>query len=429
MPSTHRRGLRTTQTVNPQDLLPDVDEILRRADPTLSQLSTLLEHLPAGKPPRAKRIDVRQYRSFDPLDRVTAVVVGTAADNEQRFARLTIQQRSLIATTPTEMLYQPGDRLALDSGQVVEVVVTPTDRMPGLPNLSANLIGNATQLTDPGNIIVRNIQPIPFNPNWTGGWILFMGHPIYEGQPVESDSWQRDVVYDYNYVETIERVMECTEDETNFIIQRGSAKDMQFQKEETLREIKQDVEIAYMFGERSFDMTVPGQPKYHMRGLINSIQTNVMVYNPYAANLNFEQLIRSWMTNQVFRVCPNGLEKFVFIGERLSDAFTAVFDNLRRIDIGGGKSRDIGGVRITTYEFNGRTIHCVVYRHFRVETPWSWWAVAVDLPNLERRVRKNFAIRNATLPNERIIRYAVEWQGTLACHLEETHALLRTAIP
>lgn len=427
MPSTHRLGLRTTQTVNPQDILPDIDEVLRRADPTLSQLETILDHLPSGKPPKAKRVDVRQYMSFDPLDQVIAVVPGTAANNEQRFARLTMAQRSLIATTATNMIYQPGDKLVLDSGQVVEVVATPTLVLSGLPNLSAALVGAATgQNPPPGDIIVRCVQPVPFNASWTGGWAQFLGHTLYEGEPVQQYPWQRDVIYDFNYVETIERVMECTEDETEFITLRGSAKDMQFQREEMLHEIKQDVELLYMFGRRSFDMTVPAQPKLHMGGVLDFVRTNVSVYNPNAPNINFEQLIRTWMTNQVFRVCPNGMRKMVFVGERLSDAFMATFDSLRRVDAGKQAIKNVGGVSVTSYEFNGRTIDLVTYRHFRIQTPWSWWALALNIPSLETRIKKKYVVRDATLPTQRVYRYAVEWQGTLACHLEETHALLRT---
>jgi hypothetical protein len=427
MPSTHRLGLRTTQTVNPQDTLPDIDEILRRADPTLSQLETILDHLPGGKPPKAKRIDVRQYMSFDPLDRVTNVVVGTAANNEQRFARLEVQQRSLLATTAVNMIYQPGDKLVLDNGQVVEVVATPVGQLTGLPQLSAALTGTtAGGNPPPGWVIVRVVQPVAFNPNWTGGWIQFLGHTIYEGEPVQSKPWQRDVIYDYNYVEHIERVMECTEDETEFITLRGSAKDMQFQREETLHEIKQDVELLYMFGKRSFDMTIPDQPKLHMGGVLDFITTNVMVYNPNNPNLNFEQLVRTWMTNCLFRVCPNGMRKTVFVGERLSDAFMQVFDNLRRIQADKQAVKNVGGVSVTTYEFNGRIIDLVTYRHFRVETPWSWWAVGLNIPSLETRIKKKYQIRDATLPNERVYRYAVEWQGSLAVHLRDSHALLRT---
>lgn len=427
--TTHRLGLRTTQTVNPQDLLPDVDEVLRRSDPTLSQLSTLLDKLPSGKKPRTKRIDVRQYRSRDALDQVTAVTLGTSGNSELRYARLTVAQRSNLATTPTNMIYQPGDRLFLiDINQAVEVVATPTQTLSGFnATLSAALVGNGTQNPNPGNIIVRNIQPVAINQNYTGGWMQFGGYAIYEGQPVSNQAVQRDVVYDYNFVEHVEKVMKCTEDETEFIIQRGNAKDMQFQREETLIEIKEDVEKAYMFGKRAFDQTVAAQPKHHMGGILDFIKTNQMVYNPAAANLNYEQLIRTWMTNQVFRWCPNGMRKLVLVGERLSDAFLATFDSYRRKDISGGKKTTVSGVDFTTYEFGGRTIDLVTYRHFRVETPSAWWAVALDLPNLETRIHTNYRIKDATLPNERVLTYAVDWIGSLAVHLEETHSWLRTA--
>jgi hypothetical protein len=181
-----------------------------------------------------------------------------------------------------------------------------------------------------------------------------------------------------------------------------------------------------MFGKRSFDMTIPDQPKLHMGGVLDFITTNVMVYNPNNPNLNFEQLIRTWMTNCLFRVCPNGMRKTVFVGERLSDAFMQVFDNLRRIMADKQAVKNVGGVSVTTYEFNGRIIDLVTYRHFRVETPWSWWAVGLNIPSLETRIKKKYQIRDATLPNERVYRYAVEWQGSLAVHLRDSHALLRT---
>lgn len=428
--STTRLGTRTTQNHNPQDLLPDVDEMLRRVDPTLLQFTTLLDKMPKGKKPRTNRIDCREYRPFDYLDQITGMTVGISGNNETRFANITVAQRSLIATTPTDMIYQPGDRLVIvETGQVVEVMATPTENLSGLPSFSATLVGNGTQLPNPGHIIVRNIQPVAIIDLSSAlpCFLKFMGHGFHEGQPMESKSWMRDPVYNYNWLGNTEKVIEYTEEETDLIMTRGSIRDIDFQKEESYQEIKTDVELMHMDGKGAFDAVVRNKPKLHMRGLLDFVNTNQMVYNPLAANLNFEQLIRTWMTNQLFRYCPDGMRKLVLVGERLSDAFMQVFDVYRRKDISGGQQANLAGVSFTSYEFNGRVIDLLTYRHFRIETPQAWWALGVNLPQIEARPHTEYRFRDATLADQRIIKHVIEWKGSMAVHLEETHALLRTA--
>jgi len=421
-----RRGMRTTETVNPDNVIPDIDDILYRSDPTKSQLSNILDQIPGGKEPKTKKVQVRLYNTFDPLDEITAITLGTSGNGETQYARISMAQRSVRATTD-DMFYQPGDTLALDNGQQVMVVVTPTkflaSALPG-GDLSTALTGNTATATAPGDIVVRNVDNAPIR---TGNiqWVQYMGHPLYEGEPVQQSAIQRDVYFDANYVEHLERVMECTEDETKYIQMYGVKQDMQFQKEETLQEIKQDVELKYMFGTRNILQDIKNQPKHLMGGLLYFIRSNVMVYNP-AAVVDWEKLIQDWMVQHVFRITPNGMEKTVFCGEIAHVNFMRAFRDYRRIELTNSKKMQASGLDVTTYKLGSRTINLVDYRHFRLGTKWENWMLALDLPELEKRVKTNFTIREATLPTERVIRYAVDWEGTLACHREQSHAILRT---
>lgn len=424
---TFRRGLRTTETVNPDNIMPDIDDILYRADPTKSQLSNILDQIPGGKEPKTKKIQVRLYNSFDPLDEITAITRGTGANSETRYARLTMAQRAVRATTD-DMFYQVGDTIALDNGQTVTVVMTPTNALGyALPNggLTTSLTGNSATRTAPGDIVVRNVDNAPIR---TGNiqWVQYLGHTLYEGEPVQQASVQRDVYFDANYVEHLERVMECTEDETKYIQTYGVKQDMQFQKEEMLQEIKQDVELKYMFGTRALQQDIKNQPKHFMGGILWAIRSNVSVYNPSAVT-DYEKLIQDWMVNHVFRYTPNGMEKTVFCGEIAHLQFMRAFKDYRRIELTASKKMQAAGIDVTQYKLGNRTINLVDYRHFRLGTKWENWMVALDLPELEKRVKTNFTIREATLPTERVIRYAVDWEGTLACHREQCHAILRTA--
>lgn len=421
-----RRGLRTTQTVNPDNVVPDIDEILYRAEPTKSQLSNILDQLPGGKEPKSKKIQVRLYNSFDALDEITSITLGLSANSESHYARFTMAQRSVRATTD-DMFYQPGNTLALDNGQQVMVVMTPSRYLASaLPGgvLTTALTGNTTTATAPGDIVVRNVDGTPIRAG-NIQWVQFMGHPIYEGEPVQQQSIQRDVYFDANYVEHLERVMECTEDETKYIKTYGSVQDMQFQKEETLQEIKQDVELKYMFGTRNMLQDIKNQPKHFMGGILYFIRTNVMVYNP-ATVTDWENTIQDWMVQHVFRNTPNGMEKTVFCGEIAHLNFMRAFSSYRKIEMTASKKMQASGLDVSTYKLGARTINLVDYRHFRLGTKWQDWMVALDLPELETRIKTNFTIRPATLPTERVVRYAVDWEGSLACHREQSHAVLRT---
>lgn len=422
----HRRGLRTTQTVNPDNILPDIEDILYRADPTKSQLSNILDQIRGGKEPVSKKVTVRLYDSFDPLDEIVAITLGDVADGEQQYARLTMAQRSVRATT-NDMFYQPGDTLAADNGQQFMVVMTPTRALlSAIPGgaLTTGLTGNTTTRTAPGDIVVRNVDAAPIR---VGNiqWVQFMGHTLYEGEPVQQQSIQRDPYFDANYVEHLERVMECTEDETKYIKTYGVKTDMQFQKEEMLHEIKQDVELKYMFGIRNIHQDFDNQPKHFMGGLLYFVRSNIMTYNPFAVT-DYEKLIQDWMVQHVFRITPNGMEKTIFCGEIAHINFMRAFKDMRRIETTAGKKAQLAGLDIETYKLGSRTINLVDYKHFRLGTKWEHWMLALDLPELEKRIKTNFSIRKANTDLERVIRYAVDWEGTLAVHREQSHALLRT---
>jgi len=422
---TVRRGMRTTTTVNPQDILPpDIDDVLYRADPTRSQLTTLLSLVKGGSAPKTKKIQVRQYNSFDPLDEITAVTLGTSGNSETRYARLTMAQRAVRPST-SDMFYQPGDRLALDNGQTVEIVMTPTKKLSTLASLTTALTGNTTTASAAGTVVVRNVERAAIRTTSVTN-CQYLGHPIYEGEPVQSAPFQRDVVYDCNFVERIERTVQCTEDETMYIMNRGSVKDFDFQKKETLADLKQDVELIHMWGTREVDFTVRNQPKHHMGGLLYNIKSNVTVYNPYDTS-DFENLLQDFMVDQAFKITPNGYTKTFLVGDRLHSKIMKQFGQYRRIDLKNNKDFEAAGLNISTYDFGGRVLKIMPYKHFRGGTKWEWWGACIDLPLIETRVKIPYRTINATLPGQRILTFGMEWAGTCAFHLEQSHALLCTA--
>lgn len=423
--ATIRRGLRTSQTHNPMDLPPpDTDEILYIADTTRSQLTTLLEKVKQGSAPKTKKIQVRQYNTFDPLDEITAVTMGDSADSEQRYANLTMAQRSIRPYTD-DMFYQPGDRLILDTGQVVEVVMTPTKKLATLSTLTTGLTGNSTTASAAGTIVVRNVERAALRAFSGSTWCQFLGHPIYEGQPVESEPYQRDVLYDCNFVERIERTVKCTDDETMYLMTRpGGGADLDFQKKESLADLRQDAELINMFGVRELDMTIKNQPKHHMGGVLWGIKSNVTVYNPYSTT-DFERLTQDFMVDQSHKITPRGYTKTWLVGDRFHTEFMRSFKNMRRVMM-DNKELKAAGLNISQYDFGGRIINLLPYKHFRAGTKWEWWAVSLDLPLLEQRVKIPFKTFNATKPGERVLTFAMEWAGTMAMHLEQAHAVLRT---
>lgn len=425
--NTARPGLRTTQTVNPQDVLPDIQEKIHTLAPESMPLITLLEKFGKGPDPKSKKVEVRKYYEFDPLDTVTALTVGITGNTETRFARLSLAQASRPLTNST-MYYQPQDKFYIvETGQTVEVVMTPDAAFQTQAGsditLSTALTGNTTTRSAAGTVVVRVVEPVDFISFTAPGSVIYLGRTIWESQDIQATPAQRDVIYDYNFVEHKEKVIECTEDQMDFIQRRGTIDDFSFQQKEMIKEFKSEINHTSFFSERSVNYDIPNRPTYHMRGAIPAIRTNVQVYNP-AVTTDFEQLTSTFMLRQAFRY-QGKPRKMAFAGVGFLNNFNNAFREYRRSDINVAKQTP--GLSITTYEWNNRLIDMVHCEVFRMGTDMENWLMVVDPQQAEYRVKRNFVTRPYSLPTQRLNNLMVEWQGTIAFHLEEHMALLRTA--
>ena len=54
------------------------------------------------------------------------------------------------------------------------------------------------------------------------------------------------------------------------------------------------------------------------------------------------------------------------------------------------------------------------------------WCFVIDPKEMDLRIVKNFNTRLYANNDERLAKLAVEWQGTISWHREESMALLRT---
>lgn len=424
MTNTLRRGIRTTTTVNPDSVVPDINVILKRASPWRSQLSNLLEMVSETGAPKTKKVRIANYISFDPLDDCAFVAAGTGG--ESRLARISVAQ-SNVAQLSNDMFYQPGDELYLiDNDQAVEVVATPFAKSKrAYGTVSDTLLGTTgTGLSAPGTIVVRTIKAVPYR-NVPLKQLQVLGRAVAEGQDYDTQPFQRDVMYDVAFVERIDTSWQATDEETKYIRTYGIPNDFKFQQEESIHDIKTNRELRLLMGQREVDMTDPKAPLYRMGGLLDYIRTNVTVYNPDATT-NFERTVRTFMTEQAFKYTPNGMEKYVLCGLRALGRLSQHFDQIRRVDVRSNPKLRLAGLDIQTYEWLGQTIHIVPYQHFRVGTKMEDWMLVVDVPNIELKTAMNFTVKNTTLANQRRESFYCEWAGTMLVHQEYTHALLRT---
>lgn len=423
-----RRGKRTTTNVNPQSVKPDLSAQVRSLSPEAMPMISLLEKIGSGPKPKNKRVGTRKHYAFDHLDTATAVTVGTAG--EERFAQLTMAQVSRPQVRGA-MFYQPQDKLTIvETGQVVEVWITPDAayKVNGSEvTLTAGLTGGTTTRSAAGTICVRVVEPVNFIDPGGATDTYFLGRTIWESQPVEAVGVMEDELFDFNFVEHKETVVEATNDQIEFIETYGglgSTDDFSFQQKQTFSNMKKDVNYLSFWGERAVNFDQPSRPTYHMRGLMNAIQTNVTVYNP-TATADFENLVSEFMYKQAFRYNNGSNRKMAFCGPNFLHNFNKAFREYRRSDI--NVSKQMPGLDIQTYTWMGYTLDLVRNEIFRLDTKHADWCVVVDPAQAELRVAKNFETFPYNLANEREKKIASEWQGTIAWHLEEHHALLRTA--
>lgn len=431
-----RRGIRTTTSINPVLILEDIDEKIRTLSPEATPLQTLGEYLGRGPKPKSHLIRVIQSYGFDHYDFATNVVMGQdnrpAGPDERRFARFTVTQASRAAVNPN-VYYAPQDKLYIvATGDVVEVVMTPDDALVIGPNarlqVTNALAGTVTATgmsttSAPQTIVVRNILPRPLRP-FVSSDIIFLGRTIWESQDKNPPPHQRDVVFDANLVEHKETGIVMTEDQYKWVQFRIGDFDWTWQQRQELEEFKKSVEYNAFFSERSFDPNWGGRPKRHMRGLINVVQTNVTVYNPFAI-FNFEAFFSNFLYTQAFRWNPNGPKKIAFCGARFLYNFNMAFAQYRReTDLDSKKKI---GLDIQTYHLpGGFELKLVRNDIFRIGTPLEHWCIVIDPSEAEWRIVKDYTSSLVNDPRKRDVELIIEWQGTIAWHREEAHAILRT---
>lgn len=426
-----RPGVRTSTTINPRALEEDFSQKIRVLEPNATPLITLGQYMGRGAKPKSHRVQTIQYDVFNHFDFCNEVVVGTG--QWARFAKLRLTQPSRPDVKST-MPYYPQDKFFIvPTGQVVEVVMTPDASMTRsvdnqsvyeLPSTLTNVGTDVSRTCEAGCVIVRTIEPVPFTAFSTGD-VIFLGRTIYESQRIEAMPLQRDYYYDCNFVEHKEAVLQMTEDQKTFIATKGTTPDWNFQQNEMIREFKLSVEHSMMWDERAFDGTIPGRPKRHMRGLYNATQTNVAYYNPDTTD-DFEALFKNFCFDMAFRYNPNGQKKIGICGGRFLMRFNDAFGNFRRMD-GAAPSDKKAGLDLDTYVLpGGFEIKLVRSELLQQNTALENWCFVIDPAEMEQRIVKDFTTKMYSSPDDRDVKLMVEWQGTIAWHIEQANALLRT---
>lgn len=430
-----RPGVRSSTSINPRALVEDISERIRKLRPEATPIITLGQYLKRGPKPVNHKIQTIQYDIFDHYDYVNRVVLGKDFQTQigqgaARFAKLFLTQPSRPSTRDT-MPYFPQDKFFIAAtGQTVEVVMTPTSSMTRSVNnesryeLPTEFTGATPSTSEPGSIIVRTVDQVPFAA-FTTSDVIYMGRTIYESQRIEAESLQRDYYYDCNYVEHKEAVLHMTEDQRYWVKTKGTAPDWTFQQEQMIDEFKMSVEHTLLWGERAFDGTIPGRPKRHMNGLYHAVHTNVAVYNPDSVD-DFESLINNFCYDMAFRYNPNGKKKIALCGGRVLMRFNEAFKHYRRLDGAAPSDKKVGLDMDTFVMPGGFELKLIRSELLRQGTALENWMFVVDPAEMEQRIVKDFTTRMYQGNDERDVKLVVEWQGSIAWHLEQTHAILRT---
>lgn len=432
MPYDHRGrpGTRTSQTIDPREIEEDIDGKIYQLEPNATPLQYLSNIIGRGKSPNTHKVIVRQEFLFDNYDFCSAATLGTG--NNTRFARLTLDQPSRPMTNQF-MYYEPQDKFYIvQTGQVVEVVMTPSDSISigvgtKLSLSDTGLTGGTTTTSAAGTVVVRAINPEPVK-TFTSSWVVYLGRTIYESQNIEAMSRMRDFVYDCNFVEHKEVVFNMTEDQKKWVKTKLSPPDWDRNQTATMKEFKITVDYNALFSERMIDETVPGRPKRHMNGLYHTVKTNVAVYDPYTVT-DFENMYSNFLFQQGFRYNPNDrYSKMGICGGRFLFNFNKAFRDFRKTDsISPSKIGKEAGLDLETYVLPGQ--HRVTLTRseaLRMDTPMENWCFVIDPALMEWRIVKDYKSKYYQNNHERDEKIMIEWQGTIAWHLEQAHALLKT---
>ena len=425
-------GISSSTTRNPKALVEDISEDIRVLRPGATPLLTLSQYLPKGKEPVSHKVQTVQYYSFNHRDYSPTCIPGSVvADQWKRFGKIKLNQPSRPDVQDT-MFYQPQDKLFIGAtGQTVEVVMTPTGSITMSVNNQTTFVADpaftgATATTcEPGFVIVRPLKGEPFK-RYTTSDVIYLGRTIYESQSIEATPYNRDVVYDCNFVEHKEAVVVMTEDQKNLVKNKIGKPEWDWEQQETMQDFKMSIENNLMFSDRAVDMTIDGRPKRHMMGLYHAIRSNVSVYNPFSTT-NFEKLLSNFCFDQAFSYNPNGNRKIAICGARFLYDFNQQFNQFRRLD-GTNPSDKKVGLDLDTYVLPGGFELKLIRSDEMLprNTKFEHWAFVIDPKEMELRIKKNFLTKLYASPNERLLKLAIEWQGTIAWHREESMAVLKT---
>jgi hypothetical protein len=424
-----RPGIRTSSTINPRRLVEDVDMKIRRLKADATPFLTLMSYLKRGPKPLSWKVQQMEYHENTNRDYISSVTMGASVDaaNYSRYALIKLDSPDR-PEVPSDQYYYPQDKFYIaKTDDVVEVVCTPYASIPisttSTATFAAALTGSTTTATAAGYILVRNIKTAPLKP-FSSSDVLLLGRNIYESQKIEAQPRQRDVIFDANFVEHKECVVQITQDQKEWIKTKGVLSDWDFLQEEAISDFKRDIENNIWFGERSVDMTVPGRPKHNMRGFYNSIKTNMAYYNPDAVT-NFEELIQNFCMNQAFRYNPNGDSKIAFCGMQFLVNFNNTFREYRQLQ-NETKISEMG-LNVNSYVLpGGFKLKLIRNEMLAQDTDMTHWCFVVDPVEAEMRIVDDMKQKFYQNNDERDVKLMIEWKGTVAWHLEQSNAILRT---
>lgn len=422
----NRPGLISSTSHDPRRIEEDLDERVRVLYPEATPLQSLKGIIGAGPAPKSHKIQSMQLHAASTIDNCSAVTLGTG--NEARFARLTLDQWSR-PDLQNIMYYYPQDKFFIEgTEQVVEVVMTQDAAIQVNGSdltLTAAVTGATASRCLPGTVVVRNVEPTAIK-TFTQSTVIFMGRTIKEGQDIEARSTFADVLYDANYLEHKEKRFTMTEDQTRLVKLKGTAPELDDNQNRILMDLKREVENTAFFSEREIDFTDPDGAKRHMRGLHFAIKTNVAHYDPLNVT-DFETMFSNFLFEQAFRYNPNWKkEKLGICGGRFLFDFNMAFKDYRRTSSIQPQTGAVG-MNIDTYVLPGGFKIALMRSDILAQnTNMEHWCYIIDPSQAEWRIALDYKSKTWQMPYERKINVAVEWQGSIAWHIEQSHALLRT---
>ena len=424
-----RPGITSSTSINPKQIMEDISDDIRVLDPESTPILSFGELFSTGAAPKSHKVQTVQQHSFDHFDFASNCVLGTGGF--ERFGRITLTQPSRPDVAGI-MFYQPQDMLFIvATGQHVEVVMNPTTQMAmsldgtNRLQLPTTLTGNTATTSAANTVVVRTVSPnIPLLPiPARGSDVIYMGRTIYESQRMEATPHRSDFLYDCNFVEHKDASVVMTEDQAKWVKTLGKKPEFNRLQEEEVKIFKKSIEYDFVFGERSVDMSMPDRPRRTMRGLYNAIQSNVTVYNPQSVT-DFRKMFMNFCLNSGFKYNPNGKQKVLYCGQQFLTNFNEAFIQYIRTN---GKDKSFG-LQMNAYDLpDGTTVKLTTSEILRSGTPLENWCFVIDPKEAEHKIVKNFNTRMYANNNERDVKLAIEWQGTIAWHREQSHALLRTA--